>query len=243
MIGRLLTKLKKSYHRRGALGTVRYVFQRVARPLLDLTPAKRREWRRRAESDREFDSRYGVDTGGFIQLNRFHIPSENWEYGTPYGAIHPEDFARAMDALDVRHEEYTFVDFGSGKGRALLLASDYPFKKIVGVEFTPDLVEIAKKNVSVFRRDSQRCRDIEPVCADALKYELPEGPSVFYFYNPFDREVMERMVAKVARSYRENPREICVLYVNPLLGDLWEGAGCFKTVTRNGDYAIYKANV
>jgi hypothetical protein len=240
MIGRLLTKLKKSYYRRGALGTVRYAFQRVTQPLLDLTPTKRREWRRRAESDREFDSRYGVDTGGFIQLNRFRIASANWEYGTPYGAIHPEDFARAVGALDIYHPDYTFVDFGSGKGRAILLASDLPFKKIVGVEFSPELVEIARQNVRVFHRDSQQCRDIEPLCADALEYQLPEGPSVFYFYNPFDREVMERMVAKVARSYRERAREIYILYVNPMLGELWEQAGCFKTVVANGDYAIYK---
>jgi hypothetical protein len=54
---------------------------------------------------------------------------------------------------------------------------------------------------------------------------------------------MERMVAKVAESYREKPREIYVLYVNPMLGELWERAGCLRTVTRNGDYAIYKANV
>jgi SAM-dependent methyltransferase len=241
MLGRILTKLRKSYDRRGALGTARYALQRLAHPLLELTPRRRRERRHRAETDRAFDARYGVDTGGFIQLSQFNLEGDTWRYGAPYGAIDPVEFERVMRPLDIRHEDFTFVDFGSGKGRALLLASLFPFKKIVGVELCPELTQIAKENVRKFRPDDQRCRDIEPVCVDALKYTLPDGPVVCYFYNPFDREIMEHVVARVGESCRANPREVYVLYANPLLGALWERSGRFRTLTCNRDFAIYKA--
>ena len=242
MLGRILTKLRKSYHRRGALGTVRYSLERLAHPLLELTPSRRRQRRQREETDSEFDRRHGVDTSGIIPLNQLGIAGTNWEYGVPYWAIDPDVFLRLLGALEIRHQDYTFVDFGSGKGRALLLASDFPFKRIVGVEFSPALVQIARQNVRKFHRDSQQCRDIEPVCVDALEYPLPEGPGVYYFYNPFDREIMERMIARIEQSYRERPREIYILYANPMVGELWDRASCFRKVTANGDYAIYKTD-
>jgi hypothetical protein len=240
MLGRILSKIRKSYDRRGVFGTVGYAFKRLAHPILELTPKRRRQRRHREETDRAFDAKYGVDTGGFIQLNQFEIEGDTWRYGAPYGAIDPAEFDRLINALDIRHQDYTFVDFGSGKGRPLLLASFFPFKKIVGVELCPDLTRVAQENVRKFRDNAQQCRDIEPVCIDALKYTLPDGPVVCYFYNPFDREIMERVVECVEQSYRANPREIYVLYANPMLGKLWQKSGCFRTLASNGDFAIYK---
>ena len=241
MLGRLLSKVRKSVERRGVFGTVRHAFGRFAHPLLELTPARRRQRRQRERADRAFDERYGVDTGGFIQLNRLRIPGTSWEYGVPYWGIDPEVFAHMLGSLAIDHAAFTFVDFGSGKGRAVLLASEFPFRKIVGIEFSADLNDVARRNVHAFRSHRRQCRDIELLCIDALQYALPEGPVVCYFYNPFDREVMERVVDRVVQSCRENPREVYVLYANPLLGARWERPGCFRTRAANGDFVIYKA--
>ena len=242
MLGRIVSKLRKSFHRRGMLGTVRYAIGRLADPLLELTPARRRERRQRERADRDFDERHGVDTGGFIPLDRLRIPGTSWEYGVPYWGVDPQVFARLVGALDLRHEDFTFVDFGSGKGRALLLASLFPFKKVVGVEFSAELHEVARRNLAAYRGNRQKCREIELLCADALEYPLPDGPGVYFFYNPFDGEVMQRMVERVEETYRANPREVYVLYANPMRGDLWERSGCFRTLASNGDFAIYKAD-
>jgi SAM-dependent methyltransferase len=241
MFGRLLNKLRKSCQRRGVFGTMSYALRRAVHPLLECTPARRRQRRLKEEQDRAIDTRYGVDTSGIIQLKQLRIAGTSWEYGVPYWAIDPDDFARLVGALAIRHRDFTFVDFGSGKGRAVLLASELPFKKVIGIEFSPDLDRIARQNVSHFRSDRQQGREIELVCADALEYPLPDGPGVYYFYNPFEKEIMEGVVARIEQSYRERPREIYILYANPRHDDVWERASCFQKVAATGDYTIYRA--
>jgi len=241
MLGRIARKLKKAYRRRGIFGIMRLAFEKLTHPLMELTPARRKERRLKKQQDREFDQRHGVETGGIIQLNQLQIPGNTWEYGTPYWAIKPDVFAQLVGELDIPHRDFTFIDFGSGKGRALLLASELPFKKVIGVEFSPELHEVAQQNVRAFQSERQQCRDIELVCTDALEYQLPDGPGVYYFFNPFVKEVMEGMVARIEQSYRRRPHEIYILYANAIHGDLWERASCFRKVTVTGDYTIYHA--
>lgn len=241
MLGQIVNKMRKSFQRRGILGTARYAAGRVFGPLLEVTPSRQRKRRLKDEKDRAFDTRYGVDTAGIIELKQLHIPGTSWEYGVPYWAVDPDVYARLLGELTIRHEDFTFVDFGSGKGRAVLLASEFPFKKVIGVELSAELHRIARQNVRSFRSEQQRCRNIELVCTDALEYELPGGPGVYFFYNPFSKEIMERVGERIERSYRERPRDIYVLYVNPKEADAWERAASFRKVAGSGDYVIYKA--
>jgi hypothetical protein len=240
MFGSVLNKLRKSIRRRGALGTVRHAAARLARPLLDLAPAQRRMRRLKAERDRAFDERFGVDTGGVIPLDQLEIKGTTWEQGVPYWGIDPDDFARLLAALPVRPEEFTFVDYGSGKGRAVLLAAGHSFRKIVGVEFAPELDRVARENLRTYRGEV-KCRDIDLVCGDALEFDLPQGPVVCYFYNPFEGEIMSRVVARIADSYRAAPRDVYVLYANPRHRDVWDRSGCFVPVSVSGDFAVYRA--
>jgi hypothetical protein len=239
MFGSVLNKLRKSIRRRGALGTVRHAAARLARPLLALAPAERRMRRQKAERDRAFDERYGVDTGGVIPLDQLRIEGTTWEQGVPYWGIDPDEFARLLAALPVRPEGFTFVDYGSGKGRAVLLAAGQPFRTIVGVEFAPELDRVARENLRTYRGEV-KCRDIELVCGDALEFELPQGPVVCYFYNPFEGEIMSRVVARIADSHRAAPRDIYVLYANPRHREVWDRSGYFEAVTVTGDFAVYR---
>ena len=240
MFGRIVEKLRRSYRRRGIHGTVRFAFDKLTQPLLELTPSRRKSRQLKEQQDREFDERYNVDTGGIIQLNKLSIPGSTWECGAPYWAIEPELFARLVGEPAISHRDFTFIDFGSGKGRALLLASEFPFKKVIGVEFSPELHEIAQRNIRTFRSERQQCREIELVCTDALQYPLPDGPGVYYFFNPFVKEIMEGVVARIERSYRERPREIYVLYANALFGEVWDRASSFRKIAATGEYTIYQ---
>jgi SAM-dependent methyltransferase len=150
-------------------------------------------------------------------------------------------FHQMMGELDLRFEEYVFVDFGSGTGRAVLLAAGYPFKRVVCVELSPELHRIAQRNLLAFPRSEIRCRAIELVCQGAAHYSLPHEPSVLYLYNPFGREVMAPLVARVERSLKERARDLVVVYSAPLLGDLWAQAPSFTTFRAVGDFAIYRA--
>jgi SAM-dependent methyltransferase len=179
-----------------------------------------------AERAREFDRRHGVDTAGIIHLGGLRITSANRDAGVRYQPTDPADFRDLIAKLPIDYREYIFVDFGSGKGRALLLASALPFKRIIGVEFSAELNEVARRNIARFPADRQRCRTIEIVTIDATEYEIPAEPAVLYFYNPFREPVLRRVLAGVRRSVGEHPRSVFVVLTgNAPLAPVIEEAG------------------
>jgi hypothetical protein len=160
----------------------------------------------------EFDRRHGVDTSGFVRIASMDIDSPNYVHAVYYKASEPDQFNAALCKLPIRYEDYTFVDYGSGKGLTLLLASEFPFRRIVGVEFAKDLHAIALENIGRYRSDTQRCHQVEPLCLDATALEPPAGPLVCYFYDPFETCILEKVLERIERSYAATPRDIIVIY-------------------------------
>lgn len=241
MTGGLIAKIRKSLRREGLFGTLKKAVAKVYVRMCDQLPARRRQRRLKERQDREFDRQYGVDTAGFVPLDHLGFGSDSKDHGFAYDPIEPEKFNRTVGSVPLKHEDYVFIDFGSGKGKALLLASELPFKKVIGVEFSPELHHIAEQNVRAFRSVNQKCKDVEPVCADAATYPLPPVPTVVYFFNPFGAEVMARVIENVRRSYREHPRELVVIYVTPVVQELWDRADFVEKVSSQKGYvAVYR---
>ena len=164
-----------------------------------------------------FDVKYGTDTGGLIPGEELSSGRWNDLWNTAYYGISTSGFDQMFEALDLEWPRFTFVDMGSGKGRALLLASRFPFRRIVGVEIAKELSETAAANVKKFSAPWQRCRDIETHTGDAAEFNFPAGPFVLFLYQPFLAPVMKRCVKNLARSLAAEPREVYVVYVNPVL--------------------------
>jgi len=166
-----------------------------------------------------FDQQYGVDTdgsfGGWTYLSDLDIPSSNWIDGNDYAAIEPLRFQHVMAGFDIAFEDYTFIDFGSGKGRALLLASEFPYKRILGLEFSPELHRTAEENIRRYSSATQKCRDIRSLNVDFSDYVLPPEASVLFFFHPCRIRVLSRVVDEVGRSLLSNPRPLYVAYVAP----------------------------
>ena len=163
-----------------------------------------------------WDLIHNVDTCGEIPLVELNFQSENKAPGLEYQSHHPRILRAFLQslALDwaIDYEKYTFVDFGCGKGRVLLVASEFPFRRIVGVEFAVPLAEVAKRNLVSYRSKTQKCRDISVLAMDAVDYQLPEEPEVLYFYSPFPPAVMEQVFQNIERSLQQSPRELLVLF-------------------------------
>ncbi len=185
----IVDRLRRALRRHGLAGTAR----RAARELSAM-----RERQRYRAVERAFDRLHGVETEGIVRLQTLTIESPNREHGVRYQASDPDHFRDLLRRLPIDYRDFVFVDFGAGKGRALLLASEFPFKRVVGVEFSPELTEIARRNVAGFRSDRQHCHEFELVCADALDYELPDEPAILYFYNPFTETVLRRVLERSA---------------------------------------------
>src|SRR4051812_12995957 len=109
-------------------------------------------------------------------------------------------------------ENDVFIDVGCGKGRVVLQAAMYPFRRVVGVELSPELHATAERNVA---RSMARltCRNIELVQADVLDYEFPDDVTIAYFFNPFEGEVFGAVVEKLVASLRRNPRSLRIIYM------------------------------
>jgi hypothetical protein len=184
----------------------------------------------RAYLNERWDRRFHVDTAGIVQLDGLTCTGDKksavWYEPTPLRTLQQIPLFLPPDLND-----FTFIDFGSGKGRTLLYASHLNFKGIIGVEFAQELHGIAERNIHTFRSREQRCFDIRTVCVDAAEFLIPEGNCVFYFFNPFRGDVMARVLGNLERSYREHPRVFIVLYYNPRAADVFEGVSFLRKCT------------
>jgi len=227
-IRRIIQKMYRSFRDRGALST----FGRsVAAPYFIL-----REYKRARQ---EFDWKFGVDTDGSIELRRLNIESPNKVYGANYGATSPNIFWQALASLEINYQDFVFLDLGSGKGRVVLLASELPFKEIIGVEFSQELNDIAQANVHRYRSKSQRCNQITLMCADFIDFPIPEVPVFFFMYYPCKAPAMQSLIQNIKKSVLNNPREIYILYVNPQLSNMIENANFVTTIAKTNDFALY----
>ncbi len=195
----------------------------------------------RRNGDRDpFDDEMGVTTAGVVRLESLSVPAEGRRNGHRYQPSDPAVLRRTIEALSIRYEEFAFVDIGSGKGRALLVAAEYPFERIVGVEFAEELHEVAQRNLAAYSNPAQRCTAIEAVYADATAYELPAQPLVLYFYNPFLEPVMQRVMANIAASLEAEPRPaFVVLSRDTPLGSAVEAAGFVRRHDLAADDQIF----
>jgi hypothetical protein len=228
-----ISKLCRSLRERGPTGALTHLLHRTATELARYRPAQVQDRRVRAVREARFDAQFAVLTGGDARLSKLSIASPNRRFGVDYRGVDPEEFARGFSQLPIRHEEFVFVDLGSGKGRALLLAGACPFRTLIGVEFARELHEIAAANVLGWRNREQKCPDFRLYCMDAAEYDFPREPLVVFLYNPFGPEIIARVAQRLLESHAATPRPIYVLYVNPFYLEPWHALG-FRTV-RSGD--------
>jgi SAM-dependent methyltransferase len=195
----------------------------------------------------EFDRAHGVNTegeiGGWTYLSDLEIASQNWIEGNNYAAIEPERFNRVLASPGIAFEGYTFVDFGSGKGRALLLASEFPFTRIIGLEFSPELHRIATDNIQRYSSPTQKCRKIESLVTDFVDFALPPGPVVLFFFDPCRLHVLKKVVEGMRQSWTANRRPMVVAYVaaRDNVAELFAKSGFLEEVSRSEelDFIVY----
>jgi hypothetical protein len=165
--------------------------------------------------DRAVERLFFRPTRGPVALDQLTIASPNRRFGHDYRPVHRLSFDAAMAELPERFEEFTFVDYGAGRGRALLLASMHPFRRIVGVEFASELHDDANMNIAQFPRSLMKCRDVECRLMDAIDFAIPNEKCVLFFNDPFDDEVLTIVLERIAASYRAQPRRMYLVFVRP----------------------------
>jgi SAM-dependent methyltransferase len=157
------------------------------------------------------DLRRGVSTSRELDDRDLGIQDvkNHWYVATDY-----QTFRSAMRHVPVRPGKDVFVDLGAGMGRTLLLAGELPFRKVIGVEFSPKLVDIGRKNLHA-AGEGLKCRNVELVLADATQWAVPHDATVLFLFNPFDGQVLSKVCENIQRSLAEAPRALTMVYVRP----------------------------
>jgi hypothetical protein len=227
---------KENSARHGFFRTLKRFISTLWEFVRESTPSRRRQ----RYGDVEYDWDFHVDTTG---------ATVNWHdrllglFHSPYQPSEPVLFREMVESLmqssakfDFR--EFTFIDVGSGKGRALLMAADYPFRRILGIELLPELHRVAKENIGKYKSDSQQCFAIDCVAGDACEFAFPPEPTVLYLFNPLPESGLVRLIGNLERSLQDHPRPVFVLYHNPLLEPVLTRNGAFVRIAGTPQYSI-----
>ena len=196
------------------------------------------ERRRQRYGDMEYDWERRVNTtSGTVGwrarlLGMFH---------SPYQPTDPALFREMMASLPIAFDQFTFVDLGSGKGRTLLMASEYPFRRIVGVELIAELHRAAEENIRAYHSTTQRCKQIEAVCADACEFVLRETPLVLYLFNPLPETGLRRLIRNLEQSLERSPRPVWIVYHNPAMDSVLAASRTLERAGGTEQYAVFRA--
>ena len=162
-----------------------------------------------------FDASRQVKTEGYVPLAELTLTGTG-KAGYDYQPVRPSVGRQALARLPIQNfEEYAFLDLGSGKGRMLLVAAEFPFQKIRGIEFAIELHRQAERNIAHYRYSRQRCADLESINVDALDYIFPDSKLVLYFFNPFSPEMLRKIFFNLEKSLAQRPRPVFVILAYP----------------------------
>ena len=231
---------KETAARKGTVAATRQLLCALLEFVRDSTP----ERRRRRYGDAEYDWDHRVDTTSAAVGWRERLLGV---FHSPYQPTESALFHEMIGALSARpgfnFRDFVFIDLGAGKGRTLLMASDYPFRRIVGVELLPALNRAALDNLRKYRSESQKCFALESICSDATEFAFPIEATVLFLFNPFPEAGLRRVIANLERSLREHPRSVFVLYHNPLLERVLGESAALEKICGTHQYAMYEANM
>lgn len=180
---------------------------------------------RRVLGDLFLERRWGTETGRASDLADHGLDAPERVRYEPSGWV---DLRRVLRSRDVGRDD-VFLDLGAGKGRIVLQAARYRFRRVIGVELSPALSEIAAANVTA-RKHTFRCVDVELVTADATRYRIPDDVTVIYLYNPFRGAIFTAAIDRVIESLDRAPRPLRIIYRTPLDESLLLGTGRFELV-------------
>lgn len=201
-----------------------------------------------------FDQVHGTDTSGLVPARDLVTGHENDEHVTAYYGVAPSILRSLVELWRATNPpahttDYTFLDVGAGKGRAVMLASEFPFRRIIGVELNAEMARVAEANVDIWRRSHKAdptagaIAPISIVHEDALGFELPSSPTLVFLFHPFEAPVLKAFLRRIEDAFADRRGMVDLLYVNaehgptldrhPAFKLLWQGSVAMSA----GDHA------
>ena len=222
----------REQNRQGLLQAIVRCFALLWEFAIDSLPARRRQ----RYGDVDYDWDFRVDTTSATVGWRDRLLGM---LTSPYQPTDPALFHEMLDSLKIDFRDFTFIDIGSGKGRTLLMASDYPFRLVLGVELLPELHRVAQENIAKYKSDSQKCLAIESICGDASDFKFPPGPLLIYLFNPLPEAGLIRVLDNLERSVASGAY---VIYHNPLLQNTLMSRPWLRRIHQTEGYSVFTSS-
>ena len=164
--------------------------------------------------DLTFDERHGTDTAGSVEPDQLGIADQVTRSNAILYLPSPLRVTNWMlDHVGVDPSERTFVDLGCGKGRVLLVAAQRPFRRVVGIEVSEQLADIAADNAERYTGPPPRRAGIDVVTADVTTVDLPATDLLIHAYHPFGTEILAGVLARLDTSLQATPRRVTFAYL------------------------------
>jgi SAM-dependent methyltransferase len=170
------------------------------------------------------EKKYNINTSKTEDIKKLSIKGDNVEHAEIYQGANYYLLEKVFDYLQTIEVTQNILDFGCGKGRVLAVAAYYGFKKITGVEFAKELCEEARKNIIPVQQKFPE-KILNVIHVNAVNYTIEKDTNVFFFFNPFNEVVMLNVAKNILQSLKKNPREVFVIYINPVHKEIFLSAG------------------
>jgi SAM-dependent methyltransferase len=234
----IFKRLRRSVAQRGVRNMIYNVWRRTARRGRSNTGLARRNDAgvpARGALKHPFDEQFGVETSGIIGWRELETGHAHDLYTVSYYGVAPSLFQEAMTRWKshpgkVSLAEYTFIDLGSGKGRAVLMAAEFPFKACIGVELNAGLTDIARENMARWKAAGRARSPMTAICQDATEFVFPDTPCVVFLFNPFTAKILKKVVGNLARAFAARPGELDLIYINSEFSSVLAAHPGFETL-------------
>jgi protein-L-isoaspartate O-methyltransferase len=180
----------------------------------------------------EFDRLHGTETSLNVNRRRMQLGSS----GLSYEPAIPDLFAKACQSLPSDAKTYTFIDLGSGKGRVLIMAHEYGFQNIIGVELSDRLIAVCRQNLAILG-----ITNVSIAAEDASTFSPPNGPLVVCMNNPFTPPLFNKVVERLT----EHRLPLYLIYLTPRYRAVIEQTNRFATILEvktHPGFLVYKMN-
>jgi len=178
----------------------------------------------------KYEKLLGVNTHSIVNLNKLTLAgvasSENHHYqGASYYILF-----KVFNLLPTNLKSKPLIDYGCGKGRALFVAEQCGFTKLIGVDIAKELIVNANSNLLIYSKKNKESA-FSFLFEDATTYSIPDDVEVIYFFNPFGESILQWVINNIKASLEKNPRTIYCVYLNPKYKEVFEVNGFKKFTT------------
>lgn len=172
----------------------------------------------------KYEKQLGINTHSIVNLDNLTLAGEESDQNHHYQGASYYILFSIFEKLPKETRNFPLIDYGCGKGRALFVAEQCGFTHLIGVDIAKELIEDANTNKAIYKKKYQQS-SIQFLFEDATKYQIPNDSQVFYFFNPFGEEIIQKVIDNIKSSLEVNPRKIYCIYLNPKYKAVFEKNG------------------